>query len=300
MNKNLVIVMVGGFLIAILVALIVQAGLKDNKKAAVQIKEEPRVSIVVAAKALPVGTKLDETNIKWQEWPKNAVFPGAVVKEGDKKPVEMVSGRLKRALAEGEPVLPSALVKEDAGNFLAATLGDGMRAVAVDVTAVKSAGGFISPGDYVDIILTYKESIKYKGGEDFPQIGNMVTLNLGKSAAETILQNVKVLAVDQAPKRDEEAGVKVGKTVTLEVDLRGAEILALSRSMGDLTLALRRLGDNKIYARNYPVISDSRLTNISDEIYDKIVKMENEASQDQDIVRIYKGNSVDQTPVSGP
>lgn len=297
MNRNIVIVLVGGFLIAVLVATLVQASLSSKKKSA-PLKEEPRVQIVVAAKDLPVGAKLDDTSMKWQEWPQKAVFPGAVVRKENKKPSDMVGGRLRRAVAAGEPIIDSALVKDSGGNFVSASLGEGKRAVAIGVSAARMAGGFIGPGDYVDVLLTYKKKISTSSDED-PRITEMVELNIDKVATETILQNVRVLAVDQATKREEGKEVKVGKTVTLEVDMKQAEMLALAGEMGDLSLSLRRLGDDTVYKQDYEVTTDERMTHITDEVYGKMQAMEKTSSQNADIVRFYNGYVAEQRSV-GP
>ncbi len=315
MNRNLMIVVGGGFLIAVLVAMLVQAGLSGKK--AEPEKQEPPVKIAVASKDLAVGAELSDDNLRWQDWPKDAVFPGAVVKEGDKKPVDMIHGRVRRPIAEGEPVVESALIKENKGNFVAASLGEGMRAVAIETSAAKMAGGFIAAGDYVDVILTYKDKVKYTGPQN-AQINDMIALNLDKMASETILQNVRVLAVDQTAqrvdKRDEAAapskkgekdsskkespsGAKVGKTVTLEVDRKGAEVLALAGEMGDIHLALRKLGDSKIYDRDYAVVSDARLVNIARELYGEMVRIQNASGQNNNIVRIYDGGALREVAV---
>ncbi len=296
MNRNLMIVLAGGVLVAVLVALLVQASLSGSKKEVVAVKEEPRVQIAVASRDLSMGAELSDSNMKWQDWPENAVFPGAIVKKDNKKPADMVGGRLRRNIADGEPIVESALVPASKGNFVAATLGEGMRAIAVDVNAAKAAGGFIGPGDFVDIILTYKEKIKYDGPSN-PMIDDMIELNIDKLATETILQNIRVLAVDQATKRDDEK-IKVGKTVTLEVDLRGVETLALAGEMGELSLALRRLGDKKIYEKTGPVLTDKRLTNITDEVYMEMGKMQKTTGQMANIVRVYNGNVMEKVSVS--
>lgn len=297
MNRNLIIVLAGGFLIAILVAMLVQAGLNSNKETPVTVKEEPRVQIIVASKTLSIGAELSDENMKWQDWPENAVFPGAVVKkDADSKPSDLVQGRVRRNLAEGEPVVEAALVKNNNGSFLAAALAEGKRAVAIKVDAQSTAGGFIGPGDYADIILTYRQNIRYEG-DDNPAIDDMIELNIDKLATETILQNVKILAVDQATKRDEEKGPRVGKTVTLEVDMRQAEILALANEVGDLSLSLRRLGDDKFYERSYPVTTDERVTSIRDEIYKEAYQLENTTGQNANIVRIYNGYVMEQVSV---
>jgi Flp pilus assembly protein CpaB len=113
------------------------------------------------------------------------------------------------------------------------------------------------------------------------------------------MQNVKVLAVDQTPKRDETKNSndgKVGKTVTLEVNQKGAETLALAAQAGTLSLALRKLGDTSVNTTKGPIVTDERVTHITREVYEKAHKM---AGQNSNIVRIYNGyNVVDQTTVS--
>ncbi|MCB1556398.1 MAG: Flp pilus assembly protein CpaB [Alphaproteobacteria bacterium] len=296
MNRNIVIVLIGGVLIAVLVAVLVQASLGGGakKQEAVIVDALPKVQIVVAAKKLAMGTALNETNMKWQDWPKEAVFSGAIVRSGNKKVSDMIEGRLIRPVAEGEPIVKTALVDEK-GNFMAALLKPGMRAVAVDMKAAGMAGGFIGPGDFVDVLLTYKSSIRYKGKN--PVVDATIEKNIDKLATETIIENVRVLAVDQAAVRDEES-VKVGKTVTLEVDQKGAEVLALAGEMGDLSLSLRRLGDNSVPSQKGPVTTDARLTNIFDEVYQEMVQVEKNSGQMADIVKIYNGASVQELPVS--
>ncbi len=295
MNRNVMIVLAGGFLIAVLVALLVQASLSGGKEEPVVLKEEPKVQIIVASKNLKIGAELSDENMKWQEWPKNAVFPGAVLRKGDKKPSETLDGRLLRDIKEGEPVVKSALVPETQGNFLAASLGEGMRAFAISVNASSMVGGFVGPGDYVDILMTYKQTIRYNGPENV-EITNMIEKNINKLATETILENVKVMAVDQTASRsDDDEKIKVGKTVTLEVDYKGVEVLALASKMGELSLSLRRLGDDGILTERPPVTTDARVTNISDEVYDEMTKITGQAAK---IVRIYRGDVVEDISVS--
>ncbi|MCB9990820.1 MAG: Flp pilus assembly protein CpaB [Rhodospirillales bacterium] len=300
MNRNVMIVLAGGFLIAVLVALLVQASLSGGKSAEpVAVAEVPKVQIVVAAKDLSIGTELSDENMKWQDWPKDAVFPGAVAREDDKQVSEMISGRLRRVIKAGEPIVESALVPETEGNFLAASLAPDMRAFAIDVKAATAVGGFVGPGDYVDVLLTYRQNIRYRG-ENSDAVQNMIEMNIDDMATETILQNVKVLAVDQTAMRDEEeGGVKVGKTVTLEVNYQGAEVLALATKYGDLSLALRRLGDEKIITEKPPVTTDARLTNIYDEVMKEISQTSGQdySGQSSKVVRIYRGGGVEEISV---
>jgi pilus assembly protein CpaB len=126
----------------------------------------------------------------------------------------------------GEPIREPKLVRADGSGFMAAILPTGMRAVSTEISAETGAGGFILPNDRVDVILTRRD----KGGAD------MVN-------SEIILPNVRVLAIDQAPKEKEGQNALVGRTVTLELKPEQAETLARSRQAGTLSLALRSIAD---------------------------------------------------------
>lgn len=272
MNKNILIVFGGALLVAFIVTLVVQLSLGGKKQEGGEVQQEARVEVLVAAKDLTMGTELAGSDLRWQSWPKASVFAGAVMRQNTQEPLEALSGRLRRDIAEGEPVLRSALVAESKGNFVAASLQPGMRAVAIKVSAESMVGGFLDPGDFVDVILTYKETIRTDKDED-PRVQKLIELNLDKFAAETILENVRVLAVDQKAKRPDEDKIKVGKTVTLAVDRRAAEKLALAGQLGELTLSLRGIGDEAVSDEDLPTITDARLTSIGDELYRESQKL---------------------------
>lgn len=294
MNRNVLIVMAGGFLVAVLVAMIVQATLKgDSKKQ--PLKEEPRVQIVVASKTIKIGEVLTAENMKWQEWPKSGVFEGLLLKEGDKKITDIASGKVKRAIAANEPITKTALVESKA-NYLAASLAPGMRAVAVSANASSAAGGFVSPGDYVDVILSYRVRMSIPGNNLNTSAQTIIQENIDRRAAETIMQNVKVLAVDQVATRNEEK-VKAGKVYTLEVDAKGAQILALAGSVGSLELALRGLGDDQITESPLPAATDARMTRLYDEVIEAIQENRGGGSGEQ-TVRVFSGNAVNEVRVS--
>jgi pilus assembly protein CpaB len=302
MNKNIIIVLAGGLIIAILVAVLVQASLSGNKEQVVT--EEAKVQVLVAAKDLKLGKDLAPEDLRWQEWPEGALFSGAIVRKDEESPEDVLTGRLNRSVSADEPVLESAVVKDE-GNYLAASLPEGMRAIAINVKAETMAGGFVGPGDYADVILTYESRIETD--KDNKLAERVANFNIDKYAAETILENVKVLAVDQTAKREEE-DAKVGRTVTLAVDLKAAEKLALAAEMGELTLVLRSLGDDKKIVKKWPVITDQRMTNILDEVYAEYLKERailadkanslrenpNITGVKASIVRIYNGSSVEE------
>ena len=131
MNKNILIVLGGGFLIAMFVALMVQSTLKGNKKKNTEVK---RIEILAAAKDLQVGHIIGEGDLKWQKWPENNAFIGAIIRDGEQKPMDVVSGKLLRSLAEGQPLHMTIFAEEDKGSFLAANIKPGMRAVGVTVS----------------------------------------------------------------------------------------------------------------------------------------------------------------------
>jgi len=115
-------------------------------------------------------------------------------------------------------------------------------------------------------------------------------------ATETILQNVKVLAIDQTAKRPEDDKIKVGKTVTLAVSMQDAERLSLAAQMGDLLLALRGVGDNAKVVKQWPTISDARMTSVTGEIFKEYQKIKEETGVNKNSVRIYSGENMSVVP----
>lgn len=299
MNRNVLIVLAGGLLVAVLVAVLLGAllGGGGKKKKQQVTQQEPRIEILVASKNIGVAQKLTEDNIQWKKWPQSGAFPGTVKRKGGQKPLEALGGgRVSRKIAQGEPVLKSAII-EAGGNYVAASLKPGMRAMAVKVGAADTAGGFVSPGDYVDIMLTYRQKIEgtsqdktIKAMQDF-----IVEQNFDKYATETILQNVKVLAIDQSAIRNEEK-VQVGKTATLEVTPRQAEVLAVAQKAGDLSLALRGIGDEVVVVSEAPIVTDARTTGIFDEIIAEFDKSFS-AGVSTNSVKIYRGDQVESVGV---
>ncbi|MGQ0526923.1 MAG: Flp pilus assembly protein CpaB [Alphaproteobacteria bacterium] len=287
MNKNILIVIGGALAVALLVAVLVSVTLGGKKDPVI---EEAKVDILVAAKDLGIGRELQVGDTRWQEWPQSSVFPGAVVREKQELADAALKGRLGRNVASGEPVLENAILGEAKGNFVAASLEPGQRAVAIEVSAASMVGGFIGPGDYVDVMLTYKMSVRTD--DDNPAVQNTIELNLQKTATETILQNVKVLAVDQRAEQPEDGKIKVGKTVTLAVSAQDAERVSLAGQIGEITLSLRGVGDDKLVEKNWETISDARLTNIYEEVMQEVQKVQKDSGIDRNIVRIYNGNQV--------
>lgn len=283
MNKNILIVLAGGFLIAILVAVLVQASLGGKKK---QVeKASTNIEILVAARDLVMGKELGEGDLKWQAWPASAMFAGAIQRADGQTVADAASGRMLQALSKGQPLHSAMIVGQGAGNnFLAASLKEGMRAVAISVKAQTMAGGFVGPGDRVDIIVTYKVKVKDKNN---PEIRAMID----QYASETVLENVRVLAADQKAIRQEDKA-KVARTVTLEVTSEEAEKLTLASELGDLKLSLRGIGDVE-HTREKQITTDVEISRVLRDLSDAQAR----SGGNSGIVRVYNGQNVTNVPV---
>jgi pilus assembly protein CpaB len=192
------------------------------------------VDVLIAKNDLARGQVIGDGDVDWQTWPTVAANPSFIKRTDRPDAVHEFSGAIVRiSVASGEPIRDPSVVFAKGSGFLAAVLPKGMRAVAMDVSPESAAGGFILPDDHVDVVLTRHEKTAGTGG-----------LN-DSVVSETILRNVRVLAIDQSV--EEKAGQKnvIGKTATLELTLDQAETLALAHQQGTLSLALRSLVDSK-------------------------------------------------------
>lgn len=278
----------GAVIMAIIVAMIVQSKLSPKADATGEI---PSVEILVASKKLLIGEAIKPEDVRWQAWPESAIFKGVIRRSEqiDEKELAVYNTPLRRAIESGEPVTMQSVIADVKGgnSFLAASLDSGMRAVGVAVKANTSAGGFLSPGDHVDVVLSYAARLK----SDADKVaGNIVQ----RYATQTVLSNVRVMAVDQSAKGDEAVEAKIAKTVTLEVTKEGAEILALAESMGDISLALRRLGEqDRPEDKVTPLVTDATTSHV----IRKINALMNKAKTTSNTVRVYSGVTVHNVPV---
>ena len=216
---------------------------------------KPMTQVLVAKRDLPVGTRLVAADVGWQAWPSdsiNAAFitNGAAPASPDGKveaakaavaatadqmiggdPAKVVEGAIVRdPILVGEPITPRKIVRGGEGGYLSVVLTPGKRAMSVPVTSDTAVGGFILPGDRVDVLST----------RDAPAAGDAG----GKvMIAETVLQNIRVLALDQATAAEKDAKSIVAATATLEVGPVEAETLARAKAGGPITLALRAYTD---------------------------------------------------------
>jgi pilus assembly protein CpaB len=184
--------------------------------------------VLVAATNINLGDSVRGEDLKWQEWPVAGVTPGLITRDTQPDAATKLSGAVARApFIVGEPIKEQKLIMISEGGVMAAILPAGMRAISTPITEESSAGGFILPNDRVDVILSHKMRVGSK--ED--------------SVSEAVLRNIRVLAIGQEIETKDGDKVATGKTATLEVTPQQAEILALARSMGEISLSLRSLAD---------------------------------------------------------
>jgi pilus assembly protein CpaB len=204
----------------------------SNEPAPAQpVAQLPTVDILVAKSDIGLGHSVKPDDLQWQTWPAATASSHFISRASKADAIKEITGSIARApFIAGEPIREQKLVKADGSGFMAAILPAGYRAISTEISPETGAGGFILPNDRVDVLLTKREKNPDKAGPDI-------------SSAEVILTNVRVLAIDQAPKEKEGTNTLVGKTVTLELKPEQAETLARSRQSGSLTLALRSIAD---------------------------------------------------------
>ncbi len=210
------------------------------------------VEVLVAARDLPLGTTVTDNNTRWIEWPKSALQDDYLVKTSRQNQFDALRKErhvTRRAFAEGELISRHRLYKASDPGFLRGVLAPGMRAVSVRSSAETASSGFILPGDRVDVLLTHSMlSLATERLRKTDASGNGFGLQY---TSETIIENLRVLAIDQNVDEFEEAA-QVGKTVLLEASPRQAEILYTANAMGKLSMVLRsaELGRPE-YGRGY-------------------------------------------------
>lgn len=259
---------------AIGLALVVRAMGSPSKTptavaAAAAVPARPMAKVLVAAKDLQPGQRLAEGDLDWKDWPVDEVnpafitdgsvpIPAAAAEAAAAKPADKPEGAVatvtraannlatggakadyigsvvREPILAGEPIVSRKIVRAGDSGYMAAYLEPGMRAMAIRVTVETAAGGFILPGDRVDVLLTRETNLSNAGAQESDR---------SKFSSSTVMQNVKVLAIDQSTRAGDDEQAVVGATATLEVGPRDAEALALAKSEGELSLVLRSYAD---------------------------------------------------------
>jgi pilus assembly protein CpaB len=190
----------------------------------------PTTEILVARSDIGLGQSVKADDLQWQTWPASTASNSFIRRDNDDSMKSVIGSIARSPFIAGEPIREQKLVKANGSGFMAAILPTGMRAVSTEISPETAAGGFILPNDRVDVLLTKREKNADKTGGDIVN-------------SEIVLSNVRVLAIDQAPKEKDGQNAVVGRTVTLELKPEQAETLARSRQTGTLSLALRSIAD---------------------------------------------------------
>jgi len=238
------------------------------------VKQVEYVKVLVAAQNLPLGSRLNEAAIEWKQWPAEAVSPAFI--SNDLRPnadAELLRAIVRSPIVVGEPINEGKLVKAGESGVMAALLRPGMRAVTTRISVDTAAGGFIQPGDRVDVILTQTVQRTRTDGSQGNQRAYI---------SDTVFENVHVLAIDQTFATSAESGAtKIGSTATFEMSQKDAELLQQAVAKGDLTLTLRG-------------IRNSRATAPTTATFDK-----EEKETAQSILTVYRGGQPQQVAIRG-
>lgn len=238
MNLMRIIILAAAIAAAGLTALLVRS-LVSTPEIAEEKPVIPVNQVLVAARKIEIGDKLTEADFRWQEFPEPSIAPVYFTQSQNPEAVKELTGGIARAeIFAASPITPGKIVKAGAGGFMSAILEGGMRAMAVKIAPESGAGGFILPGDRVDVLLTRQATVQDENGKNTQEI-----------MSETVLENVRALAIDQTvndPGAAESGASKpassvIGKTATLQVTPAQAQTLARAIDSGTLSLTLRSL-----------------------------------------------------------
>ncbi len=235
MRPLTIIVIVLALLVATAIFFLAPLVLQPQQTAEPVVIKQTAVRVLVADADLAAGTILDDGDFRWREWPEDGVGDNFVVeKDAPDGGEQFVGAVVRQSILAGEPMTEARVVRPDTAEFLSAALAPGMRAATIEIDAVTGAAGFVVPGDRIDILLTAVFELEVGGDESEPS-----TLR-ARTISETILANVRVLAIDQTV-NDQESEPNVGKTITVELDPKQVEKLEVARQLGRLSLVLRSL-----------------------------------------------------------
>ena len=201
------------------------------------------VEVLVAKSAIQLGDSVKASDFNWQVWPKDAAKEGYITKTAKPNATADMAGSIARAaFLPGEPIKQTKLIKANEGGVMAAILPAGMRAVATKISEESAAGNFVMPNDHVDVLVTHKQRSNNGRGD--------------QQTSETLFRNIRVLAIGQELDQKDGKKVTAGKTATLELTARQAEVLALNNSIGEVSLSLRSLADTLKAKNSAPTEDD--------------------------------------------
>jgi pilus assembly protein CpaB len=214
------------------VAAYLVSGSDDRPAPAQPTAQMPTVEVLIAKSEIGLGQTVKTEDLQWQAWPAASASSLFIQKTQRPNATTEITGSIARSpFIAGEPIREQKLVKADGSGFMAAILPSGMRAVSTEISPESGAGGFILPNDRVDVIMTRR--LKDPLHPNMPEVV-IPTL---------LLSNIRVLAIDQAPREKDGQTALVGKTVTLELKPEQVGVLSAGRQAGTISLALRSIAD---------------------------------------------------------
>jgi pilus assembly protein CpaB len=227
MRGRTILLLVLALVLAGTTAILVRSRLTQPQAAPVAAAAAPRQSVLVARVPIGRGQIMKSEDLSWQGWPEGAANQAYILKDAGSP--DFVGWVARAPFVAGQPIIKAELVAPGERGFLAAVLSPGMRAVSVSVSATSGIAGLVSPGDRVDVLITHALPAE-----------DPATHDLEARVAETILHDVRVIAIDQhlETKRGE---AMPAHTVTLEVTPKQSEVIALASNLGQLSLSLRSL-----------------------------------------------------------
>lgn len=230
------LLLTAAFALSLATALIVRAWVNEARLSAVaggvEAPKQAVTKILVATHALPAGQFLQPNDLEWQPWPDTGMNSSYIL-DGSRQIGDIAGSVVRAAISAGEPVTDDRLIKKGDRGFLSAIMLPDTRAVTVQLQQDRGLGGLVLPGDHVDVVLT---AVIPGTGPNDPE----------HRASETVLEDIRVLAIDQKMSDMSNENV-MARSATLEVTAKQAEILALVSDMGKLSLTLRSIatGDAK-------------------------------------------------------
>lgn len=230
MNALRIGILAAAAVAAIAVAFFVRQAMTVEEPQVAQVEQRPATRILAARRDINVGERVSASDFYWQSWPEEAISPGYIVENRGQDASEFAGAVVRSAIRQGEPVTGRRLVQQGDAGFMSAVLAPGMRAVAVPTSAETGAGGFILPNDRVDVIVSYQQENEETRRREF--------------VAQTVVENARVLAIDQTYADEEGEGTVVGETATLELTSAQARAVSLAVAQGEVTLILRALEDS--------------------------------------------------------
>lgn len=194
--------------------------------------EVSQQKVLIARTDLRVGTLLTPDEFEWANWPEATINPAYYTQEIAPDAMETLTGSVVRtAIYADEPIMPQKIVQKGETGFMAALLRPGMRAVTIEISPESASAGFILPDDRVDVILTQEIEVPF--GEE----------TITKTITNTILENARVLAIDQTFGDVDGIPTLTGSTATMELTPKQAELVAQSARTGSISLTLRSAAD---------------------------------------------------------